>query len=241
MRTTSSLTESEKNQIYALKQVGKSQRDIAKLIGRSRGAVQGFLRRNSNPIKPKGKGRKNIIKGRDIRRIKNFLRKNPMSNSSDILKNTSITASRWTVNRILKRYGYSWKKAKAIPRWKPIHLSNRLNFARLHQTWRSEWRSVIFTDEKKFNLDGPDTQKYYWHALGSEIRNFSRRQCGGKSLMVWGGFSYGGKLPLQILNGKINAEKYCSTLEAADLIDQGSLIAGDNFFFMQDRAPIHQV
>ena len=32
----------------------------------------------------------------------------------------------------------------------------RLVLAKEHVLWKKTWRRVIFTDEKKFNLDGPD-------------------------------------------------------------------------------------
>uniref|UniRef100_A0A915CR11 Transposase Tc1-like domain-containing protein n=1 Tax=Ditylenchus dipsaci TaxID=166011 RepID=A0A915CR11_9BILA len=66
---------------------------------------------------------------------------------------------------------------------------DRLEFARLHMSWTHEWESVIFSDEKKFNLDGPDGFSYYWRDLRKEPRFFSKRNFGGGSVMVWLGFS----------------------------------------------------
>jgi len=45
----------------------------------------------------------------------------------------------------------------------------------------------IFTDEKNFNLDGPDGFNYYWHDIRSDEQICSTRQNGGQSLMLWGG------------------------------------------------------
>ena len=59
--------------------------------------------------------------------------------------------------------------------------------------------------------------------------------------MVWGGFAYGGKLDLQFINGRINAEGYRNMLEGLELLENGSIIAGEPFYFQQDNAPIHKV
>jgi len=43
---------------------------------------------------------------------------------------------------------------------------------------------VIFSDEKKFNLDGPDGCDSYWHDLRKEHLVKPRRNFGGGSVMV---------------------------------------------------------
>ena len=45
-----------------------------------------------------------------------------------------------------------------------------------------------YTDENKFNLDGPDCLTYYFPGLRKEKRIASRRQQGGGGVMVWAGF-----------------------------------------------------
>lgn len=44
-----------------------------------------------------------------------------------------------------------------------------------------EWRSVVFSDEKKFNLDGPEGNAYYSHELRSDETFFLRANMVG----VW--------------------------------------------------------
>jgi len=41
------------------------------------------------------------------------------------------------------------------------HKEARLNFAKKHIPWTQEWQNVIFSNEKKFNLDGPNGIRYY--------------------------------------------------------------------------------
>ena len=45
------------------------------------------------------------------------------------------------------------------------HFAERVDWVKNHISWRSEWRNVIFRDEKKLNLDGPDGLMCYWHDL----------------------------------------------------------------------------
>uniref|UniRef100_A0A182S088 Uncharacterized protein n=1 Tax=Anopheles funestus TaxID=62324 RepID=A0A182S088_ANOFN len=47
-----------------------------------------------------------------------------------------------------------------------------------------QWDTVIFSDEKKFNLDGPDGFIGYWRDLRKEPEYFSRDNFGGGSLMT---------------------------------------------------------
>jgi hypothetical protein len=58
---------------------------------------------------------------------------------------------------------------------------------------RFDWSDVVFSDEKKFNLDGPDGFQHYWHDLRGEVRFLSKRKFGGGFLMVWAAFGLHGK------------------------------------------------
>ena len=77
------------------------------------------------------------------------------------------------------------------PRLIMKHKEKRLEYARQYQTMSvEEWRKVVPSDEKKFNLDGPDGFQKYWHAKNSPEENYSERQSGGRSLMIWGGLIF---------------------------------------------------
>ena len=91
---------------------------------------------------------------------------------------------------------------------------------------------------KKFNLDGPDGWRSYWHDIRKEPREFFSRQMGGGSCMVWAGFSWNGKTDIAFMNGKQNTQKYLEILES-NLIPSKDRLGGENFIFQQDNARIH--
>jgi transposase len=96
------------------------------------------------------------------------------------------------------------------------------------------WNSTWFTDEKKFNLDGPDCTKFYCHDLRKEPEVASRRQAVGGSVMVWAGFSARGKTSICFVTRILNSQKYQDVLQN-HLVPL--LQTGDHL--IQDNAPIH--
>ncbi|KAG3187332.1 hypothetical protein PC128_g12658 [Phytophthora cactorum] len=74
------------------------------------------------------------------------------------------------------------------------------------------WDCIIFSDEKKWSLDGPDGFQTYWRDLRRPPRQTKRRQAGGGSVMVWAGISAAGKTKLAVLHGKQNSDDYVYTL-----------------------------
>ena len=57
-------------------------------------------------------------------------------------------------------------------------------WARNHMNWIDEWQTVLFSDEKKFNLNSSDERAYYWHDIRKEPKTFLSRQK-WSSLMMW--------------------------------------------------------
>lgn len=97
---------------------------------------------------------------------------------------------------------------------------------------------VIFSDEKKWNLDGPDGFNGYWHDLRKEKRVFSKRNFGGGSVMVWGAFCSTGTLRLAFTSSKMNSQDYINVMEAHLL----PFLRGPRrrmFTYQQDNAVIH--
>ena len=78
------------------------------------------------------------------------------------------------------------KKRIHRPRLTMMHKQKGLEYARQYQTMSAkEWRKFVFSDEKKFNLDGLDDFQKYWNAKEFPEENYSRHS-GGGSLMIRG-------------------------------------------------------
>jgi len=91
----------------------------------------------------------------------------------------------------------------------------RLEWAKKHVIWDNKLRKVLFSDEKKFNLDRTDGCQYYWHDLRKEPQHYSKHSMGGGSVMVWAAFGYNGRMPIVFLNGLQKAEDYKNVLRTS--------------------------
>lgn len=105
-------------------------------------------------------------------------------------------------------------------------------------SWTKEWYRVVFSDEKKFNLEGPDGYNYYFHDLRKETHQLDRLHSRVGGVMVWGAISYYGTCELQFLNTTMNGKCYLEVLEKAFPAFE-SLFGQLPWTFQHDNAPIH--
>ena len=94
----------------------------------------------------------------------------------------TIPASKSTLHGCLQvRKLLAYRKMRRLPKVRERYNNPRVQWARNHMNWTDEWLSVLFSDEKKFNLDGPDGWAYNWHNICKELYSrqgttFSRQQ-----------------------------------------------------------------
>lgn len=113
-----------------------------------------------------------------------------------IEENFTLDCSNRTIRRALAKSNLSYKN---VPKSLPLtdkHKQARLNFATQHVTDRTDFSLWIFTDEKRFSLDGPDS----WGSWCTEGEDLERKkhQSGGGSIMILGAISSNGNLTIKV-------------------------------------------
>lgn len=233
------LSSIEKQRIMDLRSCGKTQREIANIIGRSQSVVKNFLKLGSeNYGKKKRSGRPRRFSSTVKRAVLRELSVTGASSSSLVRRfNLNCDPSlvrKWAAESKHLKY----EKCLSKPVLKTRHKMNRLTFAENYVTKGDFWQHVIFSDEKKFNLDGPDGCKYYWHDLRFDKKIMSRRVKGGGSVMVWAGICANLKTELAFIDGRMTAVGYQAMLHDY-LLPFITLTEDENIIFQQDNAPIH--
>ena len=94
----------------------------------------------------------------------------------------------------------------------PRHRALRNRWARRNRRHtQAEWGMVLFTDEKRFSLQGNDRRTRIYRERGERFQDnciIDRDSHGGGSVMVWAGVSLHHKTNIVFINGNLNAARY---------------------------------
>lgn len=235
----SELNEMQKQRIMDLRNCGNSQRQIASMINKSQSVVKHFLKLGiENYGQQKRTGRPSRYSATVKRAVLRQISKTGASSSKIVeqfnLKCDSSLVRKW----IAKSEQFKYRKCLKKPELKKHHIEARLQFAKKYLQKGRIWKHVIFSDEKKFNLDGPDGLSHYWHDLRKERKILTRRAQGGGSVMIWAAFKQNYKSEIAFIEGRINAMDYQEMLHD-NLLPFITLTEDDKVIFQQDNAPIH--
>lgn len=231
------LTNEERIAIRALAAAGSSVRSIAECMKRSVGIVHQVLKPHAKSQRVKQRGSTRKISERQKRQIVRCVSSGNIS-ARQVKSKLNLSCSVRTVQRIVKTVDWlKYKKISAAPVLSKRHQEARVAWAsEMAMMDDIEWCHVVFSDEKKWNLDGPDGMRYRWtDTRRPEVLNM-RRHSGGGSVMIWAAFCGGKKSEIKFLNESQDSSKYVATLQShlQPFMDQETLI------FQQDNAPIHK-
>jgi len=234
MAAATRLNLQQRAKIDVLRSEKWSIRRIAKKIRRSTTVVFNYLHLGLKYGLKGNSGRKKIISNINRKKIISLASQKKMS-ARQIKAELLLDQSVRTVQRVLRSCPHLiYQKFMKKPRLNKDNKSSRLEFARNCIKKRIDWSKIIWSDEKRFNLDGPDGIHYYWHDLRTEPEYLSKRSFGGGSVMLWAAFEGNQLLQLYFMDSAYNSKDYTNMLEYSLL----PYLNPDDVF-MQDNASIH--
>lgn len=150
----------ERSKAVLLHSQGQSQSKIAKIMKRSRYAIQAAIKRfketGSYENRPKS-GRKRITTERDDRFLTRLSLKNRMKSSKDLSaelnERQGISVSARTVRRRLVQANLHGRKARRKPLLTEDQKKKRLLWAKKYKNWTVEdWSKIIWSDESNVEV-----------------------------------------------------------------------------------------
>lgn len=236
-----SISDFERGQIKALFNQGVSIRKISQEIGRSAGLVHRCITRGPDNAPRKSTGRTKALSVHDVRNIQRHS-SNRMTSAKIIKAELNLQASESTVYRAMVSAEHlEHRRMLKKPRITEASRAERVAFATHHVHWMDEWNRTLFSDEKKFNLDGPDGWSSYWHDLRKEPLIFSKRQQGGGSVMIWLAISRERTSPICFIEGTLTSNKFIQLLsnQLEPLVRDLEGLHDEEIYFQQDNASVH--
>ncbi|KAG1445662.1 hypothetical protein G6F56_009833 [Rhizopus delemar] len=112
-----------------------------------------------------------------------------------------IIVSRQTVIACLKSLGFGSYFAAHKPRLTEVNMKKRLRCAMEHVNWtEDQWKSVVWSDESRFSLNGNDTD-------ARVIRKVGEKYQARHIIPTTGGFG-----PLAVIEESVNRDVYINIL-----------------------------
>lgn len=230
----------ERNVALNLKIDGKTYSEISSTLGVTRDAARNLCRYQLKTIKKKTgcKSKINSKQQYQIRReVSNLKNAGQKVNTTKIIKNCNLDISKTTCWRELNKSGFKFSHIKKQVYLEKKHKIKRMELITKWFSTNHNWGTTIFTDEKRFSLDGPDDWSTYIAPGEKMVRQ--KRQCDGGGLMVWLMAMPNGLVSHKIIRGKFKALDYIELLKN-QLIPIAKLNYGDDFILQEDNAPVHK-
>jgi len=243
------LSKEEFGMIKAYINQGFSCRKIAGFLNMHHTSISRVLKRGGCSdvlVRQPGSGRKLSLTGENLLYLKKLVDKDKFLSSyklrSMVENEFKIKICQKTVWNSLITLGFINQYPAKRPLLNKIHIKKRYETS---ISWIMKpdcyWKSVIFSDESKFNLITHDGKAKIWYVNGERTlpkNTIKTKKWGGGGVMVWGCFSYYGIGKLVFIDGIMDAALYCNIL-SNNLLQSAELMNLSSFVFQQDNDPKH--
>ena len=238
--------------IVRLRQTGFSVGEVAKQLGVNRQMVWRSWKRYTELGSTQDRAhpaRKNQVRTPDLReKIRKRILRNPRRSMRGMAG--ELSCSERTVRRIvhedLNLKALKPQKAQTLTPLQQQKRVDRLKQLRARAAALG-WHKILWLDEKLFSVQQVLNKQNHRilassvRAIAPELQKVTRRQ-GAPHLMVWAGFSAGGKAPLVFFDPKtrMNAQIYQNQVLEVAVKDAGRKLFGNgDWLYMQDGASSH--
>jgi len=232
--------EYQRELVKKLRSEMKSFNEIGVIMGLSRHIVR-KLYTYKRITHPKRRGKKPILKSKDQLAIKRTISRlsseGKKVNSSKLKIDCKLEVSTRTVRRHLAKMGMRYMNIKKTIFLTKMHKQKRVEMVKKWLTEGHQWDQTIFSDEKRFTLDGCDNWMTYTQKHSPLLRQ--KRQCQGGGIMVWLMVMPNGLLTYKFIQGKFRSVDYIDLLQKT-VVPIAKLNYGSNFYFQQDNCSIHK-
>ncbi|CAK9796254.1 Transposable element Tc1 transposase [Anthophora quadrimaculata] len=241
----------ERNIIISLYVKGNSLRKIGELVAKSHATIQYIVNKHKKQGTIENKrrsGRPAKLNERDDRFIVRKVKENPFRSAPTIAAELELATGKHvcpkTISNRLKEAGYLSRTARKKPYITKVNRQRRLEFAKKYINKPLEfWKTVIFSDESKFNLWGSDGKRLVWRENGKALNPKNIKTTvkhGGGSVMVWGCMSACGLGNLHFIEGIMDKYAYLNILKLNLKQSAEKFGIADYYHFQQDNDPKHK-
>jgi hypothetical protein len=227
--------------IRRLRLEGKTDDQIARKLGIGTRSVTKYANTIGCKMKRKvtkklGRPKKNTPQLQ--RRCANIIKKYPIKNIGEIKKRLKSKIGTGTIRKALRECNAKFSVPMRERFLDERQRTERFEFAEKKLLGDTKWDDVLYVDEKRFSMDGPDGLLKEWNIKGASQKTVFRSKAYRQSVMVWSGISTNYRTSVYFVEETMNSEGYMELLQRA--FNECSERQPDRKFLLyQDRAPCH--